>query len=222
MNQRNRGLRNLAIIMLGAALAASAYAAPKGKAGPKTAQDLVLEQQSLIVSECKLSEEQQKTIKEKFKLKLDALAAWEKANAEKVTAAEEAAKTARKGSDASAKKAATSSLKELEAGKALATAAADKAILDVLSDAQKATWAGVELAQATLPRYKKANLTDDQIAKIKSACVIAAKELAEFTGDDKKSKQGKTGVQKSLKWAIDNVVLTADQRETATHKATKK
>jgi len=34
--------------------------------------------------------------------------------------------------------------------------------------------AGVQLAQATLPRYKKVNLTDDQTTKVKSACMRRA------------------------------------------------
>lgn len=226
MNNSIRGWKSEVIVVLGAMLAAcvvsSASAAPKGKAGPKTAQDVVMEQQELLISECKLSDEQQKAIKEKFKLKLEALAAWEKTNTEKVKAAEEAARTARQGSDASAKKTAAGNLKELETSRGLATTAADKSILDVLSDEQRMTWAGVQLAQTTLPRYKKANLTDDQTAEIKAACVTAARDLAEFSGDDKKAKQGKTTVQKSLTWAIDNVILTADQRGTMKPKPARK
>lgn len=218
MKQRGRGARGLQIILLGAALAASvvtsASAAPKARGGPKTAQDIVMEQQELMIRECGLGDEQQKALKDKFKAKLEALAAWEKANTEKVAAAGEAARAARQGSDANAKKTAAGNLKELEASRAQATAEADKAILDVLSAEQKLTWAGAHLAQTTLPRYKKANLGDDQATKIRSACVIAARDLAEFTGDDKKSKQGRTTVQKCLKWAVDNVILTPDQRAT--------
>jgi hypothetical protein len=213
-------------IILGALLLAgmgtNLSAAQRAKASPKSAQETVLEQQELVIRECKLNDEQQKTIKEKFKLKLEALETWEKANAEKVKAAEEAAKTARQGSDASAKKKAAGDLKELEANRNQATAETDKAILEVLSDEQKLIWAGVELAQATLPRYKKANLTDEQTVKIKAACLVAAKDLAACTGDDKKAKQGKTTVQKSLIWAIDNVILTAEQRETVSRKPARK
>ena len=212
MNRSIRSLNLLTAVVLGAAMAMTAGAAPRGKAGPKTAQDLVLEQQDLMVRECKLSDDQQKAVAEKFKLKLTALAAWEKDNAEKVKAAEEAAKAARQGTDKYAKKTASDNLKGLEAGRTQATAEADKAILDVLTAEQKDAWAGTQLAQTLLPRYKKANLTDDQTAKIKSACAIAARELAELSGDDKKTKQGRSTVEKSLKWAIDNVILTPEQR----------
>lgn len=197
-------------------------AAPRGKATPKSAQEIVLAQQDLMITECKLNDEQQKTLKEKFKLKVEALEAWNKANADKLKAAEEAAKTARQGTDAGAKKKAAGDLKALEDARKQATAEADKAIMDVLSDEKKAVWAGVELAQTTLPRFKKANLTDEQTAKIKAACAIAAKDLAAYSGDDKKSKQGKTTVQKSLSWAIENVILTAEQRETSSHRPAKK
>ncbi|MCX7009336.1 MAG: hypothetical protein NTY53_19165 [Kiritimatiellaeota bacterium] len=179
-------------------------------------------QQDLMIAECKLNDEQQKAIKEKFKLKLEVFETWEKANADKVKAAEEAAKAARQGTDASAKKKATSDLKALEDARKQATAEADKAIMDVLSDEKKMIWAGVELAQTTLSHYKKANLTDEQTAKIKATCLIAAKDLAAFSGDDKKSKQGKTTLQKSLSWAIDNVILTAEQRATVTRRPARK
>jgi Spy/CpxP family protein refolding chaperone len=226
VNRPTHNLKSLAMLLLAASMAiASAptlLAAPHAKAGPKSAQETLQEQQDLILQECKLSDEQQKAIKEKFKLKQEALETWEKANAEKLKAAEDAAKTARQGADASAKKNASSALKELETNRTQATAEADKAILAVLSEEQQSVWAGVQLAQKTLPRYKKANLSDEQTAKVKSACLIAAKDLAEFAGDDKKAKQGRTTVEKSLKWAIDNVILTAEQRETAVRKPASK
>ena len=81
--------------LLLAGMGTNLSAAPRAKATPKSAQETVMEQQELVIRECKLNDEQQKTIKEKFKLKLEALETWEKANAEKVKAAEEAADIAR-------------------------------------------------------------------------------------------------------------------------------
>ncbi|MGD0092326.1 MAG: hypothetical protein ABSE73_20610 [Planctomycetota bacterium] len=205
----------LAGITLAAISASAAWAAQKGA---KSVEETLQEQSDLMVRECKLSDEQQKTLKEKFKAKQDALEAWDKANSEKVKTAEEAAKAARKGADQDAKKKANSDLKAMMAERDQAAAEADKAVLAVLSDEQKTTWAGAQLAQSTLLRYKKANLTDDQVAKIKSACVIAAKDLAGFDGDDKKDKQGRMTTEKSLKWAIDNVILTPEQRGDVTPK----
>jgi len=226
MKQLACNAKSLVTLIAGAVLVTGVVtnlsAAPRGKAGPKSAQETLMAQQDLMIAECKLTDDQQKTIKEKFKLKLEALEAWQKANADKLKAAEEAAKTARQGTDASAKKKATGELKALEDARKQATAEADKAILDVLSDEKKMVWAGVELAQTTLSHHKKANLTDEQTTKIKAACLIAAKDLAAFSSDDKKSKQGKTTVQKSLSWAIENVILTPEQREATTRRPARK
>ncbi len=208
--------RTLPVIVFGAALMAwivSGTCEAAARRAPKSAQEIVQEQSNLMAQECKLSEEQQKALPDKFKAKQAALEAWDKTNAAKMAAAEEAAQAARAGNDAAAKKTANDNLKTLMEERAQATAEADKAILAVLTEPQKATWAGVELAQTTLPKYKRANLTDEQTAKIKAACVIAARDMAAFTGDDRKDKQGRTTVQKSLKWAIDNVILTPEQRD---------
>jgi hypothetical protein len=97
----------LAIWIQGNALAAKASKAPKSTA------ETLLEQQDTMIRECNLSEEQQKTLKEKFQLKQKALETWEQANAAKLAAAEDAAKTARKGTDDAAKKKASGDLKAL-------------------------------------------------------------------------------------------------------------
>jgi len=185
-----------------------------------SAEDTVKAQMDLLFAECKLTDDQQKTLKEKFKAKQDAFEAWDKTNAEKMTAAQAAAAAARKGADADAKKKANEELKTLQTEREQAAAEADKAILAVLTDDQKNQWAGVQLAQATLAKYKKNNLTDEQTARIKSACMIAAKDLNTFTGDDRKDKQGRATVEKCLKWAIDNVILAPAPATSAPAKPT--
>ncbi len=211
MNTRNRSIALFAATLAAFILAtASANAAPRR--GPKSVADLIQEEQALVLAECKPTAQQQEALKAKFAAKLAALETWDKANGDKLKSAQDAAKTARAGSDAAAKSKANGDVKTLMDARKEATAEADKAILVVLSDEQKVTLAGAQLALTTLPKYKKANLTDEQTTKIKSACALAAKDLAGFAGDDKKDKQGRTTTQKSLKWAIDNVILTADQR----------
>jgi len=195
-----------------ALLASSAGAAQAGKRGaaPKSAQEMLQAQYDNMVRECKLTEDQQKTLKEKVKAKQDALEAWEKANAEKVKAAEDAVRAARTG-DAAAKKKAGDDMRALQADRAKATEEADKAIQAALTPEQAAAWDGYELFETTSAKYKRANPTDDQTAKIKSACMTASKDLAGFTGDDKKDKTGRKELQACLKWAIENVILTPDQ-----------
>lgn len=203
---------SLAIVVHGNALAAVPTKAPKSIA------ESLLEQQDAMIRECKLSEEQQKTLKDKFQLKRKALETWEQANAAKLAAAQDAAKAARKGSDDAAKRKASDDLKALAQDRTQATAEIDKAILEVLSAEQQVVWAGFQLALVTLPRYKKANLSEEQAAKVKACCMLAAKDMAASAGDDRKEKRERATVQKCLKWAIDNAILTPEQRETIAKK----
>jgi Spy/CpxP family protein refolding chaperone len=213
MNIMRRLLGIVCCLSLALCLTASAALAARAPKVPRSAAATLVEQQDSMIRQCNLTAEQQEKLKEKFQLKRAALEKWQQANAAKLTAAEEAAKTAQKGTDDAAKRKANGDLKTLVQDRAQATAEADKAILAVLSPEQQAAWAGFQLAESMLPRYKKANLGADQSAKVKACCVIAAKDLAGFTGDDRKDKQGRSTVQKCLKWAIDNVILTPEQRE---------
>jgi hypothetical protein len=218
-------MKSLPAIVLGVTLAALVLVASSnavaaragGRNAPPTAKEAIQEQYDAMIRECKLTEDQQKTLKEKCKAKEDALDAWEKTNAEKIKAVAEAVKAARTG-DADAKKKAGADQKALAADRLQATAAADKAILDVLTADQKTAWEGCQLFQTTVAKYKKANLTEDENVKIKAACAIASKEMASLSDDDKKDKRSRAETQNRLKWAIDNVILTPEQRETVAKK----
>ncbi len=206
MNARRWILLCCALVMAGLYQNSSAAAAPK------TQQMTIQEEQEAIIRECKLTDEQQKALKEKYEAKQKALSTWEAANGEKLKAAEAAAKEARKGTDDAAKKKASEDLKTLVSDRTLALSEADKAILAALTPEQKIAWGGYQLCAVTLPRYKKATLTDEQIAKIKTTCALMAKDLSECEGDDKRDKQNRAALQKALKWSIENVILTAEQR----------
>ena len=174
----------------------------------------------LMVSECKLTDEQQTALKGKAKARDDALAAWNTANAEKVEAAEAAAKAARSGTDASAKKQAGAAVRALATERAAATAAADAAMLTVLTAEQKAKWQAFQLYQTVMKRFRKVELTDAQTAKVKAACGAACKELGAVEGDadDKAARKVKSAVDGKLRWAIENVILTPEQRAATARK----
>ena len=177
-------------------------------------------QYDLMVSECKLTGEQQTALKAKVKAKDDALAAWNTANAEKVEAAEAAAKAARSGTDASAKKQAGAAVRALATERAAATAAADAAMLTVLTAEQKAKWQAFQLYQTVMKRFRKVELTDEQTAKVKAACGAACKELGAVEGDadDKAARKVKSAIDGKLRWAIENVILTPEQRAATARK----
>jgi len=200
--------------MLAVTVAAVAAAAQREKAPEKGSKEAVEAEAALMVAECKLTAEQQATLKEKVKAKIDALEEWLKANGEKLKAAQDAAKAARSGADAAAKKKAGDDLKALEAARDQALAQADTAVLAVLTAEQKEAWDGFKLYQTTIARYKKANPSEEQIAKIKAVCAAGAKELASVQDDDRKAKQAKSAVPLKLRFAIEEAILTAEQRAT--------
>jgi Spy/CpxP family protein refolding chaperone len=190
----------------------------KAAAAAKSSQEIVEAEVAQMVTECKLTAEQQEMIKEKAKAKIEALEAWEKANAEKLKAAEEASKAARTGADAAAKKKAGGDLKALQTAREAATAQADAAMLAVLTPEQKAAWDGFKLFETLSGRLRKATPTEEQNVKIKALCAAAAKEIGATQGDDKKSKKANSAVEGKLRWAIEQAVLTPEQRETITRK----
>lgn len=168
----------------------------------------------LIVGECKLTDDQQTALKAKVKAKDDALAAWNTANAEKIKAAEDAVQAARSGTDADAKKQAGAATRALNTERAAATADADAAILTVLTAEQKAKWQAFQLYQNVMRRFRKVELTAEQTAKVKAICAVAWKELSALEGDadDKTARKERSAIDGKLRWAIENVILTAEQR----------
>lgn len=193
------------IVLLGV-LAVPAFSAPKPKQEKETVESLVAQ----IIAECKLDEKQQADLKAKAKAVEDAQKAWDTANADKVKAAEEAVEKA-KGGDADARKKAASELKDLMAQRTQACATAHNEMFAVLTKEQTALWQGCLLSQVTLKRYQRAKLTDEQIAKVKFACVAAGKVIADNPGDDKADKKARSEIQGKLSWAIETLVLTPDQ-----------
>jgi hypothetical protein len=211
-----RGIRwfVLAVVVAGSLGSAQAGRAKGGRGrGGNQPTEGFLEQ---LVRECKLTSAQQADLKAKVKARDEALAAWDTANAEKVQAAEAAAKQARTDKDADARKKAAGETKALKTAREAAGAEATAAILSALTDEQKAAWAGWQLYQSIAGRYRRAELTEEQLAKVKFACAFAAKEAGETDADadDKKAKRAKGAITAKLRWAIDVLVLTEEQRKT--------
>ncbi|MHC4251687.1 MAG: hypothetical protein ACYS9X_21410 [Planctomycetota bacterium] len=164
-----------------------------------------------VVRECELGEADQARVKEKVEAYEEAVAAWDRDNAEKVEAAEAAAKEAKAKKDADLRKEAGRKLKEVRTEREDAVADARDAIVEALSPEQKATWEGYLLFKSVAGRYRRAELSEEQLARVKAACVVAAKDLAE-AGDDRKAERAVTD---RLRWGIDVFVLTPEQREAA-------
>jgi len=199
------------VLASGVAMAARAPRAPE-----KGTVEAVQAEADQMAAECKLTADQQATVKEKVAAKIASLEAWLKVNGEKLKAAQDAAKAARSGTDDAAKKKAGADLKALDTDREAALAKADADILAVLTPDQKGDWDGHKLYLTTLGRYKKVNPTEEQTAKIKALCKAAAAELGTLKDDDKKAKQARAAVPAKLKFAIEEAILTPDQKAAVT------
>lgn len=189
----------------------------RGRRG-KQPQESLLDQ---LVRECKLGEGQQADVRAKIKARDDVLAEWDRENAEKMQAAEAAAKDARSGNDADLKKSTSRELKELRAAREEAAADASAAVTAVLKPEQKAAWEGYLLYQSTIARYRRAELDEEQSKKIRAACTVAAEEIGEI-GEDAKAGKAKRAITDKLRWAVDIFVLTSEQREALSKRPTRK
>jgi len=199
--------------LVGGALAAKDT--NRGRRRGRKPQESLLDQ---LVGECKLTDKQQTAVKEKIKARDAVVAAWDKANAEKVQLAEAAAKDARGKQDAEAKKTTGAKLRELKTARREAGAQTTAAVMALLTPKQKSAWDTYQLYKSTIARYRKAELTEEQLAKVRIACAAAAKEIGEIDENQSKPKRISNAVNKKLRWAIDVLVLTPLQREALARK----
>ncbi|MBT3201223.1 MAG: hypothetical protein HN350_15085 [Phycisphaerales bacterium] len=205
-------LKAIVISLVIVGLAGGALAAKEGrKRQRRPAEESLLE---ALVRECKLTDAQQAKIKEKIKARDAALAAWDKANSEKVAAAAAASKEARSGGDADKKKQAGAAVRELKTARQEAGAETTAAALKTLTKEQQTAWDGYQLFKSLAGRYRRLELTEEQKAKVKIACGFAARDIAKIDPDDNKAKKAKGEITKHLQWAINALILTPEQRKT--------
>ena len=203
-------MKRIVLVMVVAALAAGAMAAREGRGRRKQPEENLLD---ALVRECKLTDKQLPAVKAKIEALDAALAAWDKANAEKVEAAEAAAKEARSGDDADKKKQTSAAVRTLKTARQEAGAETTAAILAELTPEQKIAWGGYQLYTSLAGRYRRAELSEEQQAKVKTACAFAAKDIAAIDPNESKAKKIEREVTKKLQWAINALVLTPEQRK---------
>jgi hypothetical protein len=175
-----------------------------------------------LTRECKLTDKQHAAIKAKITARDEAMAKWDKANAKKIEASAAASKEARTSGDADKKKQAGAAARELRNARTEAGAETTAAVLKELTPAQKTAWGGYQLFKSLSGRYRRAELNEAQLAKVKAACAFAAKDIAAIDPDDNKAKKIKGEVTKKLQWAINVLVLTEDQRKILASSAPKR
>ena len=173
------------------------------KERPKPKKPLLRGTHAQMAKVCELSEEQQKKIAE-----LEAERRKElKPLAEKTKAAKTALAEARKTKDKDAIKKANEGMRAANAAYQGASKKWWQEILGVLSQEQRAKWYEHVVMNTVKGRFKAANLTDDQLEKIKAAY------LEHTTGVDLADDKARGKAIAKLSAHITKSVLTPEQRE---------
>ncbi len=164
---------------------------------------------------CKMSEQQQEQVAELNTLRRKAVAEFRADNAEKTKALKAEIAEAGKNKDERALKEARVQLRSLYRKQKEIYTQWQSKIMDVLTPEQKSQWGQYQIMLSIRKRFRNAKLTDDQTARIKTAC-------AKFTaGVDLSDKKARREAIKKLDKHIRKEILTDAQREATTRPARK-
>jgi Spy/CpxP family protein refolding chaperone len=205
----------LAAMLVAASVATAEEKTPAAqeKAAAVDKGDKLRGEYAILAAECKLTEEQQNTLKTKVAARRDAQEAWMKTNGSKLESLQETVKKPKDPNDKEAIKRASEELKALEADRLKIQATFEADLKALMTPEQQALWGAFRLYRPLMGRYKKLNLTEEQTKKAKDAAAAAAKELGEVKGDDKEARKAKADVAAKLRKTVEETILTAEQRE---------
>ncbi len=196
----------------GGVLAGEGQEAPKKprkkRPAPKVRKPVLRGMQAEIAKVCALSEEQQKQIHQINADRGKAFQEFNKANAEKIKAANEDMKKAREAKDKEAMKKAYEAQGAIRAEQAQISKKFEAQVMDVLTDEQKDTWAKHVIKRDLKRRYPKFEFTDEQVAQVKAARAKA------YEGVDRSDRKAASKARYELDTKIRNEILTPDQRAT--------
>lgn len=120
----------------------------------------------------------------------------------------EASREARKAKDREKMKQISQEMKPLAAERNKLQADRKASIMAILTDEQKAAWAGFVVYRNTMRRFKRCKLTEDQDKQVRDLCSAAAKTMP----DSSDRKAYREAVNK-LNGEVEEKVLTPEQRE---------
>lgn len=156
----------------------------------------------------KLDEAAKQKFDEQVAANKAALAEWDKGDGAKLPDLRKASSEARKAKDREKAKELGGQVRKLiVARQKLETELVDK-VLAVLTDEQKATWAKQQLCENVLLRFRRAKLTEEQIAQVQKLCEAAAKEAGQAQDE-----KGRGQAIRKLQTEVTQKVLTDEQRE---------
>jgi len=158
-----------------------------------------------------LDEETKKKFEEAVTAGKAAIKAWMQGDGAKFKEVSAAYRAARKAKDKDKINELKPQFNALVTARAKLMADNKAAIMALLNDEQKATWAGFVLRRTVMRRYKAAKLTEDQIAQLQKLCEEKAKTIPDATDREKRRERYKA--LRALYTEVEEKILTAEQRE---------
>ena len=176
---------------------------------PKPQKSALKGEWAAMVQECNLTADQQAKLEEKVTAMNKAVAEWDAQHKEQVDKLKADLAAAKEAKDKAKLKELGAQKKALDGERNGIVKQHRQGIMELLTPEQKTAWAVYQLQQEVLNKYKKAKLTEEQIAKIKLLCAAAQQELAKLAADDAK---GQKALKAKLFTDVEQQVLTAEQR----------
>jgi len=207
----------LAVVLLtcGPILAQNEQAKPKPekakkvKKARKAKASALRGEYGIMASVLKFDDAQKAKLIEVVKANKTAEQEWAaSADGQKMQELSKAYAEARKGDDKEKAKSLSTQLKALKESRAKLATAGKERVMAVLSDEQKTAWAAFGLQRTAMRRYKRLNLTEDQLKQVTELCAEAVKNRP--AGTDRKAL---AAANKKLMGDIAEKVLTDAQRE---------
>jgi|GEM_PF-1098734 len=162
-------------------------------------------QYAMMVSELNLNDEQKAKLTEAVKAKTEALAEWKKTNGQKM---KELGAQMKEATEKDKKAELKKQMDELGAQQKALAEKHDAAIRNVLTEEQKARWAGFMTYQQAMRLFRKVELTDEQKAKVKEICTKHADAYQKAA-----DRKAKAEAMNQIKTEVSETVLTAEQKE---------
>ena len=180
------------------------------KAKPKKEKSLLRGEYQIMASVLEMDEAEKARLVEALKANQASLAEWKDgSDGRKLAELMKAHAEARKAKDKEKTKQVAKEMAPLKDALAAIGKSNRQRIMGLLTDEQRARWAGFGMARTVLRKFSKAELTDDQKTRIKDLCLAAVK--AEPLDEDDKKARG--AAYRKLDGVVEKEVLTDAQRE---------
>ncbi len=216
---RIRLIAALAVSLLAAALAGAAPGAETAKAPAQPAEAAkpplppdVQSQLEQMFTQCQMTDEQKGKVSQIAATGLAAIAEWNKAHADQMTAIQKQLKAAAEAKDAAAaQKIRADAIAILEEKSAIAAKMQDD-IHAVLTPDQRLKWTRFIVLQQVKGRFPATQWTPEQTARIGEMCDAATTEIGEVKAEGIESARARGAIVGKLLAAVVNTVMTAEQR----------